>query len=236
MGGLPSAFFEPNDDSVIIQIRTTVERGFEVMEQDNKEISDLIRCYLAKGHSKEFAYQGIMQRTGIRKRDSINAVMKSLLAHGYLHVKRPTFMGLDRRSYLCVYSYCDPGIVTYLSGEGPLDPDEEGFRIEGAIHNRLEFLRQLIPLKNELSYFKPFAVDQNDKTKFLPGEIDFIYTRGRRSIPIEVKQSDNSGAIDTANVESFVKQYKSPYGVILYGGVPQVQKNKKLIFWPYWMV
>ncbi|MCX6125122.1 MAG: AAA family ATPase [Proteobacteria bacterium] len=236
MGGLPSAFFDLNDDNAIVQIRTTVERGFEVMDQDNQNIADIIRIYRAKAHSKEFAYQGIMQRTGIRKRDTINVVINALLAHGYLHVKKPTFLDQDRRSYLCVYSYCDPGIVTYLSGESRLDLQDEGFRVEGAIHNRLEFLRQLIPLKSELAYYKPFVVQPNAKTKFLPGEIDFIYMRGKRAIPLEVKSSTNSGAVDTKNVENFIQKYKSPYGIILYGGVPQAQKDKKLIFWPYWLV
>jgi len=236
MGGLPSAFLESSDEAVMRQIRATVERGFEVMEHDNKNISDLVRSSLARGHSKEFTYQGIMQRTGVRKRDDINSEIKALLDHGYLFAKRPTFMGQDRRSYLCIYSFSDPGIVTYLSGNDTLSVEEEGFRLEGMIHTRLEFLRQFVTLKSDLSYYKPFTIDQNNKTKFTPGEIDFVFSRGNRHIPIEVKLTANVRDIDLTYMESFIERYKVTYGIIVYGGVPQVHKSKKVIFWPYWMV
>jgi predicted AAA+ superfamily ATPase len=236
LGGLPTSFFETTFESVLRQIRATVERGFEVMEHDNRNISDVVRTSLALNHSREFTYQGIMQRTGVRLRDDINAEIKALLGHGYLQAKRPTFMGLDRRSYFCVYSYSDPGIVTYLCGDDSPTTEELGFRLEGAIHTRLEFLRQFVPFNHELSYFKPFTVDQNDKTKFGPGEIDFVYSRGKRHVPIEVKLTSNLRDIDTSLIERFTKQYKAPYGIVIYGGVPHVKKEKKMIYWPYWLV
>jgi hypothetical protein len=111
-----------------------------------------------------------MQRTGVRRRGDINSEIEELIGQGYLHAKRPTLMGEDRRSYLCVYAYADPGIVSYLSGNVEPSSDDLGHRLEGVVHARFEFLRQFIPLKTELAYFKPFTVDRNNKTKFGPGE------------------------------------------------------------------
>lgn len=236
IGGLPVAQLEVDSTLVMRQIRTVVERGFEVTRHDNKNISDVVRIYLASNHSREFAYQGIMQRTGVRRRDDINSEIEDLLGHGYLHAKRPTLMGEDRRSYLCVYAYADPGVVSYLTGIDEPSSDDLGHRLEGMVHARLEFLRQLIPLKSELAYYKPFTVDQNNKTKFGPGEIDFIYSRGTRQIPLEVKLTADVAAIDSTLLEDFVRRYKSPYGVILYGGVPQTRPDRRLVYWPYWAV
>jgi predicted AAA+ superfamily ATPase len=236
IGGLPLAHLEVDATLAMRQIRTVVERGFEVIRHDNKNISDAVRTYLARNQSREFSYQSVMQRTGVRRRDDINSEIEELQGHGYLHAKRPTLMGEDRRSYLCVYAYADPGIVSYLSGtEEPLS-DDLGHRLEGMVHARLEFLRQLIPLKTELAYYKPFTVDQNNKTKFGPGEIDFVYSRGTRHVPIEVKLTADVAAIDSTLVENFVRRYESPYGIILYGGVPQIRDDRRLIYWPYWAV
>ena len=235
-GGLPLAHLAETEEQSLRQIQMVVERGFDVMSHDNADVSDIVRCYLAAAHSREFAYQGLFQRTGIRSRNVINAIIEELMGHGYLVLKKPIFPGLNRKSYLGSYSYIDPGIVSYLVGDTEPEQEQLGFRVEGMIHARLENLMQFIPLKTHLAYFKPFTVDQNDKTKFLPGEVDFVYERGRRLIPIEAKLTSEIAKIDTTMVESFVRKYKSPYGIILYGGVPQARSDRKLIYWPYWLI
>lgn len=235
-GGLPLAHLSSSREESLRQVQFVVERGFDVMSHNNSNVTDIVRSYLAAAHSREFAYQGLFQRTGLRSRSSINEIIDELMGHGYLLEKRPIFPGQDRRSYLVVYSYIDPGIVSYLSGEPEPEIDQLGARVEGMVHVRLENLMQYIPLKSKLSYFKPFTVDQNDKTKFLPGEVDFVYERGRRLIPLEVKLTAEVGRIDTTTIASFVKKYKSPFGIVLYGGVPQARPDLRLIYWPYWLI
>ncbi len=235
-GGLPLAHLASEDATAMRQVQFVIERGFDVMSHNNTNITDMVRTYIAKSHSREFAHQGLFQRTGIRNRNSINDILDELLGHGYLIAKRPIFPGENRRSYLVVYSYIDPGIVSYLSGNSKPDLTELGSRVEGMVHARLENILQFIPMKTQLTYFKPFTVDQNDKTKFLPGEVDFVYERGKRLIPIEVKLTSDIGTIDTSTLESFVKKYKTPFGIVLYAGVPQVRPDQRLIYWPYWLV
>ncbi|MBC7466239.1 MAG: hypothetical protein H7256_09620 [Bdellovibrio sp.] len=49
--------------------------------------------------------------------------------------------------------------------------------------------------------------------------------------------TDSVGQIDTAHVTTFLKEHKTvPFGIILYGGVPYVDKKNNILFWPYWLV
>lgn len=234
IGGIPLSFLAQDEFQSLSEIQKIVERGFLPVFSDNHNLFDLVLTDLAKQHSKEFSYQGVFQRTGLKRRDPINAIVAQLKGHGYLYEKRPFFDEDDqKRSYLLTYSYCDPGIVSYLSGR--LDESDLGFRIEGMIHSRLAYLSQFIPLKSQINYFKPYSIDINNKVKFRPGEIDFIFTIGKRIIPLEVKANAELGSIDTKMIESFVHANKCPFGVVFYGGIPYVDYKKKLIFWPYWL-
>jgi len=113
-------------------------------------------------------------------------VIDALINHGYLLKKKPLLIGEDRRSYLNNFSYIDPGIVTYLTGEELLEGDaERGFRMEGYLHNRLRQILQLKALKTQVNYYKPFTIDANDKMKYRAGEIDFVISMGKRMIPLE---------------------------------------------------
>ena len=91
-GGLPLAYLRETEDDKLREIQLVVERGFDAFYSDGDNISDIIRIALAERHSKEFAYQGIMQSTGIRKRDTINKVIEELIQHGYLLKKRPVIL------------------------------------------------------------------------------------------------------------------------------------------------
>ena len=97
---------------------------------DNLSLTDLIEVELAHIHSREFSYTNVFKKSGERRRDRVNGVILTLLNHGYLVVKRPVFPDESRRSYLCVYSYTDPGIVSYLLGRTTLDD------VRGASHRR----------------------------------------------------------------------------------------------------
>ncbi len=234
LGGIPLSFLADDELQSLSEIQKIVERGFLPVFTDNHNLFDLVLTDLAKQHSKEFSYQGLFQRTGLKRREPINTIVAQLKGHGYLYEKRPFFDESDqKRSYLISYSYCDPGIVSYLSGN--MDERNLGFRIEGMIHSRLAYLSQFVPLKSHINYFKPYTVDVNNKVKFKPGEIDFIFTIGRRIIPIEVKSNNESGSIDTRMISDFVRSNKCPFGIIFYGGVPRVDTKNKLVYWPYWL-
>jgi predicted AAA+ superfamily ATPase len=234
IGGLPLAHLASGSDS-LEAVRAVVDRGFESIHSDNLNFSDLVLVELAKINSREFTYSNIFQRTGERRRDKVNDVIKGLIEHGYLVVKRPVFPNESRRSYLCVYSYTDPGIISYLTGELDISASI-GARIESVVHTRLAHILGQMPLKSQLGYFKPFLVDPSGSTRFMAGEVDFVIQVGHRIVPIEVKTTSNLSQIDDSQLRAFIKQYRVPYGIVLYGGVPFADPQKKLVFWPWWLV
>ncbi len=234
-GGLPLSYHRKAEDDKLREIQLVVERGFEALYSDGDNVSDIIRIAVAERHSKEFAYKGIMQSTGIRKRDTINQVVEELIRHGYLRKKKPVILEGGRRSYLSIYSYCDPGIVSYLSSEVTLDPTL-GPRVEGVVHNRLSDIQARIPLKSQLGYYKPYSIDRGNKLKFLQGEIDFLFSLGKKILPIEVKAGVIGARMDLKTLKQFIKKQNLPFGVIFYAGMPNYKENEKLLFWPYWLL
>ncbi len=233
-GGLPLAYLEKTAEEKLKEIRLTVERGFDVMSNDQINYVDFIRNELAQLHSKEFSYQGLFQKTRLRKRDVVNSVIQELIDHGYLCKKKPELFTQGKTSYLTVFSFVDPGIVTYLKGY--TDKDNRGSQTEGYIHARLNNLIKNTVYKSTLSYFKEYDIASTGMVRYTSGEIDFIITQGKKIIPIEVKHTKDLSQIKTDTLESFIHKQKCHFGIVIYGGVPFVEKTKRLVFWPYWMV
>jgi len=235
IGGLPLAHLEKTDENALREIKLVVERGFELMSVQNNAIADLSRIELAFLHSKEFTYKNILQQTRTRKRDDINSVIDNLINHSYLVRKKPVLLVPGKTSYLSIFSYIDPGIISYLTGN--LDIKEnKGARVEGYVHTRLNYMIENSQVKSSLGYYKPHSLDINGNVKYSPGEIDFIFKTGQRMIPIEVKSTDSINEIDSSLIKKFIKINKLKFGIIIYKGAPHISKSDKLIYWPYWLL
>ncbi|MFH1728407.1 MAG: AAA family ATPase [Pseudomonadota bacterium] len=236
-GGLPLSHTTSSNKSKIIEIRNTIERGFESSSSNNDDLNDIVRIELAKLNAKEFTYSNIFKKTGLRRRDQINNIIDELINHGYLIRKKPFVENGTRKSYLSTFSYIDSGIVSYLTGNTSLGTTI-GSKIEAYVQWRLEhILKESIILKSQIYYYKPYSIDINNKVKFKEGEIDFILTIGDRIIPIEVKSSDNINNIKVPYLEKFIIKNKLPFGIVLYEGLPFWNKNKeRIIYWPYWLI
>lgn len=235
-GGLPLSYLSKSSMEKLMEIRLTVERGFELFDTANDFLGEKVQLELAQLQSQEFTYKNIMEKTRTRNRDAINDTINELINHGYLVKKKPLLLKDGKSSYLSIYSYIDPGIATYLLGNTPSD-NEIGFWLEGYIHARLNNIIQNAPLVTELGYYKDHTIDSNGKTKFLnQDEIDFVLIRGRNILPIEVKINSDMNAINTSFLEKFISKKKLPFGIVIYGGVPQFNKSKKILYWPYWLI
>lgn len=234
-GGLPLAYTATNTEDKLLEVRLTVERGFDLMSVDNNSIAENVKFELANLNSKEFTYKHILTKTRLKRRDDINKVIDELINHGYLFKKKLSFLPEDKSSYLSTYSYIDPGIVTYLTGNSDLI-DAIGSQVESYVHARLAYMSLNSPFKSEVSYYKPFIQDDNGSLKYMPGEIDFIFKQGKRVIPIEVKYSRTINSIKVPLLEKFIKERNCPFGIVLYGGVPLIEKKTKILYWPYWMI
>lgn len=235
-GGLPLSYINQDPAQKLTEVKLTVERGFDLFDIDNNNASEIIKIELAHLHSQEFTYSNIFARTRTNRRDTVNKIINELLNHDYIVRKRPLLLKEYKSSYLSIFSYIDPGIVTYLTAEIS-ENENKGFRIEGYIHARLDHFIKNASLKCELGYYKPHTIDKNNKVKYTAGEIDFIFVKGKKILPIEVKATDNLGLINTTHIMTFLKENKNAaFGIILYGGVPYIDKKKRILYWPYWLV
>jgi predicted AAA+ superfamily ATPase len=128
-------------------------------------------------------------------------------------------------------------MVSYFQGNIDPSPQEAGVRLEGYIHTRLLERLERISLSSQIYYNKPFAFKSSaDALTFKPGEIDFIIQIGERIIPIEVKSTTKLAEIDTNLMCDYLTKYRRPFGIILYGGSPHIDLEKKIIYFPYWYV
>lgn len=234
-GGLPLSLISEGHENKLREIRLTIERGFDLMSVDNSSIGETIRIELANLHSQEFTYKNIMNKTRLRRRDLVNEVIDELMNHGYLFKKNPILFYEGKSSYLSIFSYVDPGIVSYLTGEYSSNI-HSGFRTEGYIHARLSYMIYNSVLKSHLYYFKPHTLDSNNNIRYLQGEIDFIFSHGKKLIPIEVKSTSKRKNIDISALSNLIKNQKLNFGIVLYGGDPYIDYSLKILYWPYWLV
>jgi predicted AAA+ superfamily ATPase len=234
-GGLPLSLLATTPAQKLKEIQLTVERGFDLMSQENSAVGELVKLELAQLNAQEFTFKNILAKTRIRQRTVINKFIDDLINHGYLVKKQPLLFIKERSSYLSVFSFIDPGIVSYITAEYDYE-FSKGFRIEAYVHARLSYLTINSPFKSTINYFKPHGLDINKNIRFQPGEIDFIFSHGRRIVPIEVKATDTIKNIDTRLISSFSKEHQAPFSIVLYGGVPHIDKNKNILFWPWWLI
>ncbi len=234
-GGLPLSLISEGHENKLREIRLTVERGFDLMSADNSSIAESIRVELANLHSQEFTYKNILNKTRLRRRDLINEVIDELINHGYLFKKSPLLFYPGKSSYMSVFSYADPGIVSYLTGEYSTN-FQSGFRTEGYIHARLSYMIYNSVLKSHLYYFKPHSLDSNNNIRYQQGEVDFIFSHGKKIIPIEVKSTTKRNNIDISSLSNLIRNQKLNFGIVLYGGEPYIDYSHKILYWPYWLV
>jgi hypothetical protein len=234
-GGLPLSLLAKSKIEKLREIRLTVERGFDLISNDNNSIADTVRRELAMLQSQEFTYKHILEKTRQRQRDAINVCIDKLINHGYLTKRKLFHFESNKSSYLSIFSYSDPGIVSYLTGEYSYERTK-GFQTEGYLHARLNYLIQNDPRLAELRYYKSYDLDSRGNLRYLKSDVDFIFTQGSRIIPLECKASDEVKSAELKPIKDFIEKSKSPFGVVLYAGVPQVHKKDKILFWPYWLV
>ncbi len=238
VGGLPQAWLAKSDVESFRAVKLIAERGISETYQTTIAADDEIRRFLADRNAQEFAYKGIQQTLRSSKRAVVDRVIDHLLNHGYLF-KRTPYLGqysLTHSTYFANYSWVDPGIVSYYSTAKP-SPQELGFRLESYVYTRLFDRLAHVPFKSSIYYFKPFKIKpSNDALSFGSGEIDFIIQIGREVIPIEVKATARIRDVDTSLMEEFISEHRAHYGIVLYGGSTYVDSDRKIIFYPYWLI
>ncbi len=239
IGGLPQAHLAQSIEDSFEFIKLVAERGITQTFDTTVAVDDEVRQDLARQNSREFSYHGCHQRLRNSKRHVVDRVITHLMNHGYIFKKKPyldEYEG-EKSTYLATYSWIDPGVVGYYTGTMYPDSQELGFRLEAYIHSQLIRHLESIPLKTQIYYYKPFSIKPSNKAiYFKQGEIDFVIKIGSRIVPIEVKLTRETGDIDTKTLENFISSNKLPFGIVIYGGAPFMDKSRNIVFLPYWMI
>jgi predicted AAA+ superfamily ATPase len=238
IGGLPDAWLSASEDHAKMTVKLVAERGITDTFQGTIAVDDEIRQFLAEQNSKEFTYKGLQQSLRTSKRHVVDRVLDHLLNHGYIYKKTP-FLGSDASdygTYFAIYSWVDPGLVSYYTTFEPSEA-ELGYRLESYIHTRLLALLEKQLVKSSIYYYKPYSLKKSSTSLiFGPGELDFVLKIGRKIMPVEVKKTAKIREIDTTMLESFIAKNKSEFGIVFYGGSTYFDLERKIVFYPYWLV
>lgn len=238
-GGIPQAHLAPTLDQSFEFIKMVAERGITHTYQGTIAVDDEVRQELARQNSREFSYQGCHQRLRSSKRHIVDRVIEHLLANGYLLKKRPYLDEYEgqKSSYFTTYSWVDPGLVGYYTGTISPDLQDLGFRLESYVHCQVMRTLESLPLKSSVYYYKPFSIKpSNGALYFKQGEIDFVVKIGARLVPIEVKLTRHLHEVDSSALEDYVRAKRLPFGVVAYGGAPTIDRTKKIVYFPFWMI
>jgi hypothetical protein len=232
-GGIPLVYREKTKRLKFFALRQIIERGLIYADSETQEIFDIILTEIGRLDSREFSYQGILNKTRLRRREKINKVIQYLINQGYLFKKTLKLFHDKKTSYLFTLSLADPGIRHYLTGAPPLE-NQDGHVYESIIHVGLKNLQNFIETKSEIRYYKPYSLDINGNVKYENGEIDFIFCIGDNVIPIEVKAQKSMNKIDCSQVIRFINTRKSKFGIIMYRGQAYWNSAKGILFLPIW--
>lgn len=93
------------------------------------------------------------------------------------------------------YYFFDAGVVRALKQQlGPVAAEERGALLEGFVYMLLRFYRERAELCDGIAYWAP--------AEALRTEVDFVLTRGRESLAVEIKTSKNLRPADLAGLRA----------------------------------
>jgi len=216
-------------------IGQVINRGLPPIEGIDQNIYDIVLTELAKLNEKEFTYQTILQKTRLKRREKIDRILRYLCENGVLFRRSRIIFEPSRISYHFISTFVDPGIVSYLTGRWNRSMDN-GFDIQSFVRIGLENLKNFVPLKIEVGYYKPYYITPSGQVKYKDGEIDFIVSVGDRIIPIEVKSAVSINKIDTSLIASFIRERSLRFGIVFYFGETFWDSVKRILYLPVWVL
>lgn len=123
----------------------------------------------------------------------------------------------------------DPGLAVFLSGYFDVEhlgqARELGGYFETFIYHHLRVLARLMTPPARLSFWRTHT----------GCEVDFVFTHGRRTVAIEVKQTDSPGYNDAAGLRAFLGTHPAAVGgLLIHSGriIRRLDENIVAVPWP----
>jgi hypothetical protein len=230
-GGYPTIWNIDGDDKNIEKTdwlkdyrKTYLERDVpDVGSFTNPDTFILAQKLLTLRTGQILSISEIAKEAGI----AVNTVKRYIYILGATFISfllNPYFINTSKRLIKSPKIYFpDNGLNRVIAGE---DGISKGALYETWIFSELLKWKELQDIEPEIYFYKSAS----------GLEVDFIVKAESFLLPIEVKSAQKVGYADGRSIESFIKEYKIPIGIIVYPGNEIVEIRKDIFAVPDWFL
>jgi predicted AAA+ superfamily ATPase len=122
--------------------------------------------------------------------------------------------------------FFDPGVVRALKRQlGPVVVEETGALLEGFVHMLLRFYRERAELFDDIAYWSPAEATQT--------EVDFVLTRGKESVAVEVKATKSLRPADLKGLRAIAELPGMVRRILVFQGPRALTTPDGIEAWPF---
>jgi len=231
-GNIPLVYQEKSKEDKLIAIANIINRGYQPIAGLTQQEEDTILTEIARLNNREFTYQTVLNKTRLKRREKINAVIEFYIQNGILLRRYRKLFADHKQSYHVIYSFVDPGIAYYICPPQGGSITDNGFDLESIVNSQMNNWQNFYHFPLSLHYYVPYYVTPSGQIKYKTGSIDFVIETHNSIIPIEVKTTNNLNHISTPVLEEFIQSGRSKYGIVFYQGAPWLNKKKSIYYLP----
>jgi len=231
-GTVPLVYQEKTNKEKLYAITNIIDRGYQPIAGLNQRDADIIITEIARLNNREFTYQTILNKTRLKRREKINAVIDFYSNNGLL-LSRVRKLFIDyKQSYHIIYSFVDPGLAFYIHREHISEDTDNGFDLESIVHAQIRNWQNFYPFPISVYYYTPYYQIPSGQVKYKNGSIDFLIEADSFTIPIEVKSTSNINRINVPVLHDYIQSGRAKYGIVIYQGSPWYDKHSKIYYLP----
>jgi len=232
LGTIPLVYQEATRDEKLIAIANIINRGYRPIAGLTQREAETILTELTRLNNREFTYQTILNKTRLKRREKINAVIEFYTQNGLLMQRSRKIFSEHKQSYHTIYSFIDPGLVYYICPPANNSGTDNGFDLESIVHAQINNWQNYYALPFSVSYYTPYYIIPSGQLKYQNGSLDFLIESRDALIPIEVKSTGNVNHIDVPVMVSLIQSGRVPYGIVFYQGAPWFDKRENIYYLP----
>jgi len=232
-GTIPLVHQEKTKEEKLFAIANIINRGYQPIAGLTQLEEDTILSEIARLNNREFTYQTVLNKTRMKRREKINAVIEFYIQNGILLRRSRKLFADHKQSYHVIYSFVDPGLVYFICPPPEDSKTDNGFDLESIVHTQINNWQNYYHFPLSLHYYVPYYVTPSGQIKYKPGSIDFLIETRNSIIPIEVKTTNNLNHISTPIIEDLIRSGRSKYGIVFYQGAPWFNKKRNIYYLPF---
>ena len=231
-GTLPLVYQEKTNKEKLYAIANVIDRGYKPIAGLNQRVAEIIITEISRLNNREFTYQTILNKTRLKRREKINAVIDFYSNNGLLLSRLRKLFIDHKQSYHIIYSFVDPGLAFYIHRGNISEDTDNGFDLQSIVHAQIRNWQNFEPFPISVYYYTPYYQTPSGQVKYKSGSIDFLIVEDSVIIPIEVKSTNNINNINVPVLNDFIQSGRAKYGIVIYQGAPWYDKDSKIYYLP----